>query len=611
MAGTEHGKDHGRSIPLGWSDIFVLSLLITLFGALGFSVSAYLRDRPTDVTPLVNPLAEQFEQLLADNFIPAQNIRLAREDTVISGRERYNVRTYEILLPDTINWPGLRRLLVEALARKQVTLEESAGDGNTREHKVTLSLGRCPFVEAVFVTPETGAGGGPDCAELVDVARQAMLAVGVVSGAITMEPENRSKSSETSVTVHLPPGIDPLKLENALADAISPFDGYLEVVDATPGDRVIRMSHKSGPCAVFRLVAQPPAPAAGSEASLGAVDETAPTPETPPSSPAESAPGPSTDSGDTATSNNARTSFLKQTGHVLFNLVPPTVLLGSLASISPENDDQENVDSLPDPSVSPGPDAWTPDPSETTATAPGAPPQEPVPTTDDQAAADLTLLPGTPPRVAIILDDGGWGGRETEEILAMDSRLTLSILPHTPYGTETALRASELGFEIMLHMPMQNGKGCFPGEIRVDMDAETIRELTLRAVEQVPGACGTNNHTGTTFTRNRPGMEAFMDVVSELGWFFVDSRTTTRSVAYTVAVGKGVPALNREIFLDHVNTRTYIDSQFRALIALAKKNGKALAIGHFRPNTVQALKEWLPELDKQEIDLVHVSEILP
>lgn len=611
MAGTDHGKRNGRLI-LGWGDIFILSLLITLCGALGFSVSTYLHNRPANVTPVVNPLADQFEQLLVDNFIPRQNIRLVREDTVISGKERYNVRTYEIQLPDTINWPGLRRLLVEALARKQVTLVESASEPKSGQYRVTLSLGRCPFVEAVFNAAENRTVSGPNCEELMDVARQAMLAVGVISGAITMEPEHQAEDTTEAFSVHLPSGIDILKIENALADAISPFDGFLEVLEEKPDGRVIRMSLMSGPCATLRLMPEPASSNATPDTASSPPDGTSPAsvePVSAPEHPVEQT-APASSSGETSAAKLSQTRW-EHPGHAFLNLVSPSVLLGSLSIAPPDTIPPEEPETLSE--NLPLPVAGDDPTSDVSGSEPelNTPLSEPAETPQETYSVLAGPQPVMRPRVAIILDDGGWGSWETEEILAMDSRLTLSILPNTPYGTETAQRGLELGFEIMLHMPMQNGRSHFPGELRTDMNAATIRELTLQAVNQVPGACGANNHTGTTFTRNRPGMEAFMDVMVELGWFFVDSRTIPNSVAYTVAMEKGVPALNREIFLDHENTPTYINRQFRSLITLARKNGRALAIGHFRSNTVRALKVWIPELEKEDIDLVHVSELLP
>ncbi len=607
MVSADREQHNGRSYLFGWGDIFILSLLITLFGALGFSVATYMKQRPVNATPLLEPLAEQFVDLLADNFIPPQNIRLLREDAVVSGQERYTVRRYEVRLPDTINWPGLRKLLVESLARKQVTVVEKTSE-NKGQHEIVLSLGRCPFAEAVFLTRENNAVAEPDCSEVLDVARQAMLAVGVVSGAISLETRDISDRPYPTLIVRMPPGITSLRLENALADAVTPFDGYLEFVEEKELVRVSRLCRKSGPCAELHILS----PKSDNDNTQGISSAGAPTTENEAPVDRELNQQPSSTSETTSTeSENPESpvqplSQVRQPAGPFMSLVPSATLLGSLAE-------------QPEPAI-----AMESALTETgLGTAYGVESENPslYPNTDPvvaedgsipaETASETAIVPESRPRVAIILDDGGWGGRETEQILALDPRLTLSILPNTPFGTETAMRAAELGFEIMLHMPMQNGHGRFPGELRVGMTAEQIRELTLQAAEQIPGACGANNHTGTTFTRNREGMEHFMDVMVELGWFFVDSRTTPGSVGYATALEKGVPALNRDIFLDHENTSSYINRQFGILLATARKNGFAVGIGHFRPNTVAALEKWIPKLEEEGIDLVHASELLP
>lgn len=606
MVSADREINNGRSYLFGWGDIFVLSLLITLFGALGFSVATYMKQRPVNATPLLVPLAEQFVDLLTDNFIPPQNIRLLREDAVVSSQERYTVRRYEVRLPDTINWPGLRKLLVESLARKQVTVVEKTSE-NKGQHEIVLSLGRCPFAEAVFLTRENNAVAEPDCSEVLDVARQAMLAVGVVSGAISLETRDISDRSYPTLIVHMPPGIAPLRLENALADAVAPFDGYLEFVEEKELVRVSRLCRKSGPCAELHILSPKP----DNDNAQGTPSDT-PTTENEAPADKELNQQPSSTSETTSTepenpeSPVQSLSQVRQTTGTFISLVPSVALLGSLTELP------EPVIAMESASTETGSGtAYGVDPENALL----YPDTDPVVTEEGsipaETASETASVLESRPRVAIILDDGGWGGRETEQILALDPRLTLSILPNTPFGTETAMRAAELGFEIMLHMPMQNGHGRFPGELRVDMTAEQIRELTLQAAEQIPGACGANNHTGTTFTRNKEGMEHFMDVMVELGWFFVDSRTTPGSVGYATALEKGVPALNRDIFLDHENTSSYINRQFGILLVTARKNGFAVGIGHFRPNTVAALEKWIPKLDEEGIDLVHASELLP
>ena len=223
------------------------------------------------------------------------------------------------------------------------------------------------------------------------------------------------------------------------------------------------------------------------------------------------------------------------------------------------------------------------------------------------------VLPGERPKVAIILDDGGYGGDHNERILNLNNNLTLAILPNTPLGAAIATQGASLGFEIMLHMPMQNnsaGNHVFPGQIEIDMEADEIRELTLDALNQIPHVVGVNNHTGSLYTSDPDAMEIFLKIIKEKELYFLDSRTTATSRAYEIARKMQVPTASRDIFLDHVNDPEQIHAQFLAMIELAKSRGSAIAIGHFRPHTVDVLEAMLPVLEEEGIELTHVSELM-
>jgi len=226
----------------------------------------------------------------------------------------------------------------------------------------------------------------------------------------------------------------------------------------------------------------------------------------------------------------------------------------------------------------------------------------------------LASAAGGRPRVAVILDDGGYGGADTEQALALDTKVTLAILPNTPSGRDTAKRAVTKGFEVMLHMPMETavkGIRAVTGQLDTSMDQNTIHRLTLDALSQVPGAKGVNYHTGGKFIQDYARTRWFMEVVRDKQLYFVDSRTTGRSVGHAAAMELGVRAADRDVFLDNESSPDYIRRQFELLVDGANKRGAAVGIGHFRRNTVAVLHEMLPKLSARGLELVHVSELLP
>ena len=237
-----------------------------------------------------------------------------------------------------------------------------------------------------------------------------------------------------------------------------------------------------------------------------------------------------------------------------------------------------------------------------------------TPPIDEERTADpaRTAVASGLARVAIIIDDGGYGGAHTELILGLDRGLTLSILPYTPHGTELAERAAALGFEVMLHMPMENTSATLrhEGQLNVDMTESEIDRLTAAALAQVPHAVGVNNHMGSKFTAEADAMESFLGWVRSSGLYFVDSGTTAESVAYETARNFGIRSATRTLFLDNDDDPDAIRTRFLELIAMAQQQGEAIGIGHFRPNTAAVLGQLVPQLPTMGIELVPASALV-
>ena len=212
------------------------------------------------------------------------------------------------------------------------------------------------------------------------------------------------------------------------------------------------------------------------------------------------------------------------------------------------------------------------------------------------------------PRVAIIVDDGGYGGPVTARILGLNPALTVAILPYTPAARETAQKAAESGFEVMLHVPMEPAD--MPGRLTAKMSRAEIAKKTDEELAQIPQAVGVNNHIGSVFTADEGAITAFLENIKNRPLFFIDSRTTAKSKAYDTAKRLGIPAAMRDVFLDNEPDPNYIIGQFNQLMDVAKERGTAIGICHFRSTTAPVLTQMLPQLERNGIALVHVSELL-
>jgi polysaccharide deacetylase 2 family uncharacterized protein YibQ len=220
---------------------------------------------------------------------------------------------------------------------------------------------------------------------------------------------------------------------------------------------------------------------------------------------------------------------------------------------------------------------------------------------------------GSVPRVAIILDDLGYDEDLAKCFMDLEVALTLSILPMAPF-TETIVEAArERKREIMLHLPMEPEHhprvDAGPGALLTNMSHREIRRILEEDLKRVPGARGVNNHMGSRFTQSEDGMDRLLNELRHRGLFYVDSRTTSRTVALEVARRQGVAAARRDVFLDNDLTQGAMAFQLQRLLAMSRQAGKAIGIAHPHPETLAFLRQSAPLL-KREASVVHVSEMV-
>lgn len=220
--------------------------------------------------------------------------------------------------------------------------------------------------------------------------------------------------------------------------------------------------------------------------------------------------------------------------------------------------------------------------------------------------------PETRPLLAIIIDDLGWGVLGTAEVLALPYPLTMAVLPDGPFTQREAQQAWERGHEVFLHLPMEP-RGPFPPVPRfvtVDLTDEAIRARVRYHLLQVPHATGVNNHMGSRATADRRVARAVLEVVSEHGLVFVDSRTWHLSVMGELAGELGIPAAVNQVFLDNIREAEAIRRQLWKGAALAQERGRALVLGHVHPLMASVLAEEIPRLLEAGIAVVPASRVV-
>jgi polysaccharide deacetylase 2 family uncharacterized protein YibQ len=213
------------------------------------------------------------------------------------------------------------------------------------------------------------------------------------------------------------------------------------------------------------------------------------------------------------------------------------------------------------------------------------------------------------PQAAIVIDDVAYETVSMDRFASLGIPLTFAILPREKHSKELSQKAATLNFPVMLHLPMEpidlahNDPG--PSGLYLNMSEQQLKKQFDRDFVSVPNLVGINNHMGSAFTENEMKMEWVMAWVKPKNVYFLDSRTSTKSIVCRAAKRYGVPCLANDTFLDNVDSVPGIEKQLDEVMRLAVKNGETIAIGHYRRKfLVQALANKLPEFKARGIQFV-------
>lgn len=210
---------------------------------------------------------------------------------------------------------------------------------------------------------------------------------------------------------------------------------------------------------------------------------------------------------------------------------------------------------------------------------------------------------GPKPLIAIIIDDMGYDKNMAERFIGLDSSLTLSILPHSPFTGEIAEAAHQAGLEVMLHLPMEPVEypdiDPGPGVLLKEMSPDDLIRQLEKNIAGVPHIRGVNNHMGSRLTAESVQLYQIFSVLKKKGLFFIDSCTTERSLCRPSAGKLQVPFAQRDVFLDNSLSAADIKRQIDVLLEIAYHKGRAVGIAHPHPETLRALERHLPALKKQ------------
>lgn len=260
----------------------------------------------------------------------------------------------------------------------------------------------------------------------------------------------------------------------------------------------------------------------------------------------------------------------------------------------------------PDAAAEPGAAAES-DPAAESGPAAGVAPKDE--TTPDRkeggAAAPIPLY--------VVIDDVGNNLSQLEAFLETGLPLTFAVLPQRGFSRVSVERISAAGQEAILHLPMEAQGGSDPGAgaILTGLDTGEIEKRLTANLASVPGVIGVNNHMGSKATADMQTMDAVMRYLKGQDLFFLDSRTTARTVGKTIADKYQLSFAERHVFLDNEPNRDYIRQAVEEGMDIARQRGHAVLIGHVMVTEVaEVLEEMYPFVRDEGFDLHHLSDLV-
>ena len=216
--------------------------------------------------------------------------------------------------------------------------------------------------------------------------------------------------------------------------------------------------------------------------------------------------------------------------------------------------------------------------------------------------------PNGGPKLAIIMDDISTNA-QANELKKLSIKVTPSIFPPEKEHPKTAELAKEFSV-YMVHLPLQalNYTNEKANTLRTGDSKEKISQRIKDIKNDFKDVKYINNHTGSGFTSDFKSTLALLDELKNSEIYFIDSLTTNKSTVLDASKKLGLKYAYRDVFLDNEQSVSKILKMINNAVAVAKKDGVAIAICHPYKSTFEALK--IAQKDAfNGVEVVYVDKI--
>ena len=218
-------------------------------------------------------------------------------------------------------------------------------------------------------------------------------------------------------------------------------------------------------------------------------------------------------------------------------------------------------------------------------------------------------------RIAIVISEVGMNAKRTQKAIQdLPAAFTLAFNPYGNNLQNLVDQARSAGHEILLQLPMEplGYPNIDPGPqaLRTDLSEEENLSRLTWLLNRFTGYVGFTNQMGSKFTATAESLHPVLEVIKEKGFLYLDSRTSSNSVAAAIAEQLDIPVAINNRFLDHKADGALIDARLKELEKIALETGSAVGIAYPHDETFRHLSDWAKTLDKKGLVLAPITAVI-
>lgn len=215
----------------------------------------------------------------------------------------------------------------------------------------------------------------------------------------------------------------------------------------------------------------------------------------------------------------------------------------------------------------------------------------------------------------IIQGFGAYDNALLDEFANSDQSITFAIIPGLAHSKSVMQKALSKGHEIMIQIPMQaDNPKANPGKnaITEKMSPSEVKEKMANFYKELNQAVGATQYMGSKISSNKELINPVLSFIQNHSLFFIDSKSTARSIAYQTAIEMNIPSGERDLFLDlPANSDEVLQQRLNELRKLKDTKGKALIITHCHDKSrLDRLTQLIKEAEKMGYELIPVSKYI-